>query len=141
LYEPVALKLATPRLSGDDIIDAERILIQCELSTIAQTRVKLALDFHMRLMLCCDDKSLLAKISKVHVAVLHVISDQASVVLAGERAQHQLWCLLECCRRRQTDRALDALRQVIGDACLSVSEIAGDVMTCSHPAICVPDVR
>ena len=79
----------------------------------------------MRLMLGCDDAKLLANISSVHAAVLRLVSDQESLVLAGERAQHQLWCLLECCRRGQSDRAIDTLRQTIEDACLGVSEPPG----------------
>lgn len=140
-YEPTALKLATPRLSVHDIVDAERILVQCELSTAARSRVKLGLDFHMRLMICCNDAKLLAKISNVHLAVLDVVSDRASVPLAGERAQHQLWCLLEHCRRGQCDQAFDTLCKAIGDACLSVSEILGDQVTHSRPIFLAPQVH
>ncbi|WP_189522227.1 MULTISPECIES: FCD domain-containing protein [unclassified Mesorhizobium] len=125
LYEPRALRLAIPRLRDADVADAESILVRCDLSMLAKSRVKLALDYHGRLMQRCGDTALLARVLTVHATVLENISERASVILTGERTQHQLWCLLEHCRRRQTDQALDILREAIDCACLGISEIAG----------------
>ncbi|MET2828470.1 hypothetical protein [Mesorhizobium shangrilense] len=125
LYEPRALELAIPLLNADDIINAERILVQCELTSKARSRVELALTFHLRLTQACNDKSLLKRIADGHGVILRNLSDQASVVLAGERAQHQLWCLLGFCRQAQISDALHELRRGIEDAILSVSKIIG----------------
>ncbi|MBZ9717932.1 hypothetical protein LB519_08730 [Mesorhizobium sp. AD1-1] len=124
-YEPRALELAIPLLNAEDIINAERILVHCELTSKAGSRVELALSFHLRLMQACNDKSLLEKIADGHGTVLRHLSDEVSVVSAGERAQHQLWRLLGFCRQAQISDALHELRRGIEGAVASVSKIVG----------------
>ena len=111
--EPVALEMAIPRFSSNDIADAERILVDVELKTSARARVETAFHFYMRLMLRCDDAALATKVLNAQTAVLNNASDHALIRLEGERVQHQRWCLLEYCRRGDVDRAVNALRKSI----------------------------
>ena len=112
-YEPIAIALAVPRLSGDDIADCERILVKCEMTTGVGAQAAAARCFYIRLMLRCDDATLIAEVSDAHATVQNSLSGQASIWLEGERVRHQRWCLLEFCRRGDVDGAVNALRQSI----------------------------
>lgn len=128
--EPLALGLAVPRITEEDLLGAAKVLDRAELD-LEQGGVgeydALNWQFHRALLAPADRPRLLATIEALHTSFQRYLRVYAALLFdVKERAQREHRHILELCRRRETDGAVKALekhlREVLRTAPKSLAE-------------------
>lgn len=125
--ETLAMRLAMPQLSAEDLQRAETIIAEADAMTEEEARQKWGAnnwEFHTALYAPAGRPHLLAILKNLHVHVDRYVRVYFAMTHLTERAQMEHRQILEACKHRDVERAVFLIERDIG----SMEEMLGKVL-------------